>query len=118
MGKFRHNLSGRRDSSVVDMLTIRDCLDLCDFDEEEIAAIAEHEHIPEIVAIELAEYLIHTEEGVPRIRRIILDDIRDAASRGDAVRAEHLTLVLKHFIATHPEYPAARRETKARESGG
>ncbi len=88
------------------MLTIRDCIDLCECDAEEIAAIAEHEHVPEIVAIELAEYLIHTENGVPMIRRIIIDDIREARVRGDTQKCERLTLVLKHFIATHPEYPA------------
>lgn len=32
------------------MLTFDDCVALCDLSEEEVAAIAEHEHIPAIVA--------------------------------------------------------------------
>lgn len=87
------------------MLTIEDCLGLCDLDEEEILAIAHHEHLPEIIAVEMAQYLVQTEEGVPAIRRMILDDIREACDCGDQARADRLNLVLKHFIATHPESP-------------
>ena len=42
------------------MLTLVDCLDLCDLGREEIEAIAEHEHLPEVIAAELGNYLVHT----------------------------------------------------------
>ena len=42
------------------MLTLEDCIELSDLSEEEILAIAEHEHIPEMVAVELGAYLVHT----------------------------------------------------------
>jgi hypothetical protein len=71
--------------------------------EEEVEAIAEHEHIPEIVAAELGCYLIHTDSGVPRIRRIILDDIESAEKRGDKSHVITLKLVLKHFVESHPQ---------------
>lgn len=87
------------------MLTYQDCLDMCDFTEEEIRAIAEHEHVPEIVALEFGEYLIHGDDGVLRISKIILDDIVQAQEEGQSEHAEHLRNVLKHFIATHPEHP-------------
>jgi len=86
------------------MLTLEDCLGLCDLDEEEILAIAEHEHIPEIVAAELAEYVIHLPDGVPRIKKMILEDIDNAKENGHIEHAEQLLLVLKHFVATHPNY--------------
>jgi len=35
------------------MLTREDCLALCELSEDEVAAIAEHEHVPEIVAMEM-----------------------------------------------------------------
>lgn len=35
------------------MLSYQDCLAFCGLEEEEIAAIAQHEHIPIIVAAEL-----------------------------------------------------------------
>lgn len=75
---------------------------MCDCSAEEIRAIAEHEHLPEIIALELSEYLVHNTEGVPMIRRMILDDIANARETGDSERVHKLQLVLKHFIANHP----------------
>ena len=42
------------------MLTLQDCIELSELTEEEILAISEHEHIPEMVALELGNYLVHT----------------------------------------------------------
>lgn len=47
------------------MLTFEDCIALSELTDEEIAAIAEHEHPPVIVAAELGNYLIHGADGVP-----------------------------------------------------
>lgn len=84
------------------MLTYEDCVGMCDLTEEEVDAIAEHEHIPNIVAAELGYYLVHEEPGVPKIRRIILDDIEMAEKRGDKEHALVLQLTLRHFVLTHP----------------
>ena len=84
------------------MLSYEDCLALCELSEEEIAAIAEHEHIPRIVAIEFANFLCYLPGGEPRIRRIILDDIARAKTRGDKIHALALKLVLKRFVERHP----------------
>lgn len=88
------------------MLSYEDCVELSDLTEEEIAAIAEHEHLPEIAALEMGSYLIHTPEGVPMIKRIILDDIEEERRRGHNDKVLRLKLVLKHFIDTHPQNPA------------
>ena len=88
------------------MLTLEDCIALSDLTEEEIDAISEHEHIPEAAALEYGNYLIHTPEGVPAIKRIILDDIEGARARGDLKHALALRLVLRHFVDTHPSAPA------------
>ena len=85
------------------MLTLEDCIGLSDLTEEEIAAIAEHEHIPQIVAAELGHYLVHNPEGRPMLKRIIIDDIEKARRRGDLERCLKLRLVLHHFIKTHPD---------------
>ena len=87
------------------MLTLEDCIALSELTEEEIAAISEHEHVPEIVALEYGNYLIHTPDGVPAIKRIILDDIEAARARGDLKHALALRLVLRHFVQTHPDAP-------------
>jgi len=88
------------------MLTLEDCIALSELTEEEIDAISEHEHIPEIVALEYGNYLIHTPQGVPAIKRIILDDIETAKARGDLKHALALRLVSRHFVQTHPDAPA------------
>ena len=88
------------------MLTYEDCLELSDLTEEEIEAIAQHEHLPEMAALELGSYLVHTPEGVPMIKRIILEDIEDASRRGHAEKVLQLKLVLKHFVDTHPNATA------------
>lgn len=83
------------------MLTLEDCLALCDLTREEIDAIAEHEHIPEAVAMELGDYLTHTADGQKRIRRMIEDDIADAQASGNFQHSAALKLALKHFCETH-----------------
>ncbi|MBL8436041.1 MAG: hypothetical protein JNL99_14025 [Zoogloea sp.] len=83
------------------MLTLEDCIGLSELDEEEILAIAEHEHIPEMAAVEMGNYLCHTPEGERRIRRMIVDDIRAARARGDTRHAAVLKTALKHYVAEH-----------------
>ena len=38
------------------MISLEDCIGMCGLDENEVAAISEHEHIPEISAAALASY--------------------------------------------------------------
>jgi len=83
------------------MLTRDDCIALCDLTPEEVAAIAEHEHIPEIVAAELGNYLVHTPEGEARIERMIVDDIEHARAHSDFAHMAKLVAVLRHFIDEH-----------------
>ena len=89
------------------MLTLQDCLALCDLNEGEIKAIAEHEHIPQIIAAELGYYLVRSPDGVPMIRRMILDDILHARKTGNDTKRRKLLLVLKHFVETHPQRKTA-----------
>lgn len=84
------------------MLTREDCLALCDLDADLVDAIAEHEHIPEIVAAELGCYLCHTPEGELRIRSFVLDDIAAAQAAGDQEKVRRLKLALAAFIRNHP----------------
>jgi hypothetical protein len=102
------------------VLTLEDCLALCELDEDEVLAIAEHERIPELAAAELGNYLVRTPEGETAIKAMIRDDIAAAAARGDVVHAATLKLVLQRFLSQHPrcaggERPAPRHSgTSAR----
>jgi hypothetical protein len=98
------------------MLTLKDCVAMCDLTDQEVAAIAEHEHLPTIVAAELGNYLIHGPDGVPRIKRMICDDIAAAERRGDRRHALAMKLVLLHFVQHHPDHaPAAATRRPERE---
>lgn len=90
------------------MLTFDDCVALSELTEEEVEAIAEHEHLPMIVAAELGNYLIHGPDGALRVERIILDDMVAANRHGDRRHALTLKLVLQHFVERHPECKARR----------
>jgi S-ribosylhomocysteine lyase LuxS involved in autoinducer biosynthesis len=84
-----------------DMLTIQDCIELSELTEEEILAIAQHEHIPAMAALELGNYLVHTPEGEKRIKAMIVDDIEDAQRSGRMQRVLTLKLCLKHYLQHH-----------------
>jgi len=86
------------------MLTIEDCIGLSELTEEEILAIAEHEHIPEIAALELGNYLVQTASGEKRIKAMIVDDIDDARRAGNIHRVAALKLCLTHFLQHHAGY--------------
>ncbi len=95
------------------MLTWEDCLALSELSEDEIAAIAEHEHVTQMAAVEFGNYLVHSPEGVPMIRRIILGDIAAARRRNDLAHAAKLKLVLRHFIHNHPQAGAGSKVAAA-----
>jgi hypothetical protein len=45
---------------------LEDCVALCGLTEEQVLAIAEHEHLPEIAATALAQYLLKREHGMEK----------------------------------------------------
>jgi hypothetical protein len=85
------------------MITLDDCIAMCELDEAEILAIAEHEHIPEIAAAALGQYLLHQAHGPERILDMLRDDIRAALARGHRSHARELFMALRHFVTCHPE---------------
>ncbi|MFO1364179.1 MAG: hypothetical protein U1F45_17275 [Burkholderiales bacterium] len=91
------------------MLTLQDCLDFCELTEDEVLAIAEHEHLTEMAALELGSYLVCTPEGERRIASMIVEDIDCARTRGDFQHAAMLRLVLQRFVATHAQHCAPAR---------
>jgi hypothetical protein len=84
------------------MLSLEDCVALCELSEEEVLAIAEHEHIPQLVAVELGNYLVQSADGQRRIRSMIRDDLLAARARGERDRVLALKLVLRDYVLAHP----------------
>ena len=85
------------------MITLDDIEDMTILTREEIAAIAEHEHLPEISAATLGDYTMHLHHGPAAVQRMICEDIREALHADDLPHARTLFTVLKHFMAAHPE---------------
>ena len=85
------------------MITLEDCIGLCGLTEEEVLAIAEHEHLREIAATALAQYLLSLEHGSEKVRDMIVDDIRQAQlNGGDKEHVLTLLHVLHHFLSVCP----------------
>ncbi|HWB44106.1 MAG TPA: hypothetical protein VG900_01595 [Hyphomicrobiaceae bacterium] len=89
------------------MISLEDCIAICGLTEEEVLAIAEHEHIPEIAAAALGQYLLNREHGAETIRDMIRDDIRSALERNDREHARELFMALRHFLSEHQTCPPA-----------
>ncbi len=85
------------------MISREDCIALCGLSEDEIDALSEHEHIPEIAATALANYLLHQPHGSEAIRTMIVDDIHKALDAGRVKHASELFMALRHFLSGHPE---------------
>ena len=96
------------------MISLEDCIGLCGLTEEEVLAIAEHEHLPEIAAAALASYLLHQAHGAETVRDMIVGDIREAQGRGGREHVLTLLHVLHHFLKTHPEAEPAYHPWSAR----
>jgi hypothetical protein len=85
------------------MIAMDDIMDMTDLTHEEIAAVAEHEGLPDVNAAALAAYTMHLHHGPQTVLRMISDDVRAALHRDDVDHARTLYAVLHHFVEAHPE---------------
>jgi hypothetical protein len=85
------------------MISWHDCIALCGFNEAEVRAIAEHEHVPDVVAAGLANSLLKQAHGIESVRHMIVEDIKVAHDSGDLRHARELLVCLQHFLNEHPE---------------
>jgi hypothetical protein len=81
------------------MLSLEDCIALSGLSEDEILAIAQHQHIPEIAAAEMGNYLSRSADGQLAIKSMIRDDIQAAEARGERDRALALKMVLRQYVS-------------------
>ena len=85
------------------MISLDDCIAFSGLSEDEVAAIGEHEHIPQVAACALADYLLKQPHGGEAIRAMIVDDIHQALCAGRIRHAQELFMALRHFLEGHPE---------------
>ena len=84
------------------MLSLKDCIDLSNLSDAEVAAIAEHEHVPEIVAAEIGCELINSAAGRLVLKRYIRENMRHAKAQHHDGKAKALELLLRRFDRAHP----------------
>jgi hypothetical protein len=81
------------------MIAPEDCIAMCGLTKEEVSAIAEHEHISEVIATAMARYLLNAPNGAEKIRDMMRADIHEALDRKDAPHASELLSVPREFLA-------------------
>lgn len=84
------------------MLSLDECIAMSGLTEEDIAIIAEHEHLPLIVAAELGHTLLKTPKGIFTLKGYIADVLAQAKLAGKLDKAKRVNLVLTRFNAAHP----------------
>jgi hypothetical protein len=83
------------------MLTLDECIGMSDLNDDEIAVIAEHEHVPAIVAVELGHGLLKTPKGVFILKGYISDVLEQAKLAGKRDKVKQLDHLLTCFNAAH-----------------
>jgi hypothetical protein len=84
------------------MITLRDCLGLCDALPEEVAVVAAHEHLSDLLAAEKAHAVLQANWGGPALRQMIRDEAHVAARKGDLGALRALTTLLNQAEDVHP----------------
>ncbi|KUF12185.1 hypothetical protein [Pseudoponticoccus marisrubri] len=85
------------------MISVDDVVGMTCLSEEEVAAVAEHDHLSDYDAALLGDYLMHQHHGPARVQQMICEDIREALHADDVRHAKELYKVLHHFLGQHPE---------------
>jgi hypothetical protein len=83
------------------ILTVQECVDMSELSNEAIRAIAEHEHIPEVVAAELGQDMLKTAGGIAEIERILEENLELAVQAGEQDKINDRKRVLERFIASY-----------------
>jgi len=84
------------------MLSLDDCIAMSGLTEEEVAIVAEHEHLTMMVAAELGYTLLKTPKGVFTLRCHIAEVLERAKLAGNRQKVKHIDRVLTGFNAAHP----------------
>lgn len=84
------------------MLTWNDCIDLTDLTEEDVDAIAEHEHLTPMAALEKGACLLDHPWGEPALRQMAWDNLSRALATSRRQRAARLESVFSETCSRHP----------------
>ena len=80
------------------MISVNECIAICGLDRKEIAVVAGREHIPEVAASALANYLLHHDGDEVEIRKMMTEDLHAAIEDGRLQQASELFMALREFL--------------------
>jgi len=86
------------------VISIKDCLDYSDLTEDEVAVIAEHEHLPYPSAAQLACGLAQSNEGTEVLRCLLKNAVCDAQSCHQRAALRIARRAYGQFVANHPTH--------------
>ena len=85
------------------MISLDDIEDMTCLTRDEIDALAEHEHVPDLTAALMGEYLMHQPKGPQAVQQMICEDIRAALHADDVPHAKTLFTTLRRYVDAHTE---------------
>jgi hypothetical protein len=85
------------------MISLHECIEFSDLTDDEVAAIADHEHLPYASAAQIACGLAQSEEGTRVLRCLLTDALCDAEACGRKDRLQLARRALNQFCANHPQ---------------
>jgi hypothetical protein len=84
------------------MVSLSECIGMSELSEEEVDVIAEHEHVPPMVAAELGQTLLQTRKGIFRLHQMFRDRLAALAEKRDRMKERELSNLYMQFQARYP----------------
>jgi hypothetical protein len=84
------------------MISLDECIGMSGLQEEEVAVVAEHEHLPLMVAAELAQTLLDTPKGLYALHVMFQDRLAALAAGRDRAKERQLASLYAQFRSRHP----------------
>jgi hypothetical protein len=84
------------------MVSLEECIDMCGLSEDEVEVIAEQEHVPVLVAAELAYTLLQSPKGLYRLHHIFRDRLAALAAQREHAREKKVAALYAGFRARYP----------------
>lgn len=84
------------------MISLDECIGMSGLQEDEVAVVAEHEHVPLMIAAELAQTLLETPKGLYRLHEMFQDRLAVLAAGRDRKKERALADLYAHFMARYP----------------
>lgn len=87
------------------MMSLNDCAALCLLDQEDVAALSQFDHVPEVADATLFLYLASPAcDGTPAaVAKAMIGDIRTALAEGLVREATEVVMALRQFLERNPQ---------------